>query len=319
MSYKHFSLKERFRIETLLSLHWKQCNIAYDMDRAESSISKEIDRGGGKLNYDAREAHKRAHIIRKEGCRKSKKLINDSDLALLVEDKLRLGWSPEQISGRFNILCHQTIYQWIYTERKDLIKYLRRKKNKYRRKYGTKIREKHREESKIKRIDTRPKEVEDRVVIGHWEGDTIVGGERTTAIITHVERVSGYLIADLLLDKKALKLANATISSFSKISSFKKKSITYDNGTEFSRHDKIEKETGMDIYFAYPYHSWERGCNENTNGLIREYFPKKSLFGILTQNDVDDVVNLINHRPRKRLGYLTPHEVFIEGKSFASG
>jgi IS30 family transposase len=319
MSYKHFSLKERFRIETLLSLNWKQCDIASDMNRAESSISKEIRCNGGVLKYDARSAHSRARIIRKKGCRKSKKLINNPELASLIESKLELSWSPEQIAGRLDILCHETIYQWIYVERKDLIKYLRRKKNKYRRRYGTKIREKRREDDKKNRIDTRPTEVEEKKIIGHWEGDTIVGGEKTTAITTHVERVSGYLIADLLLDKKALKLANSTISSFEKISSIQKKSITYDNGTEFSRHDKIEKETGMDIYFAYPYHSWERGCNENCNGLIREYFPKKSLFGILTQNDVDDVVNLINHRPRKRLGYLTPHEVFVEGKSFASG
>ena len=319
MSYKHFSLKERFRIETLLSLDWKQCDIAFDMNRAGSSINKEINKNGGVLGYDARSAHKRTRIVRKKGCRKSKKLINDDVLASLIESKLELSWSPEQISGRCDVLCHETIYQWIYVERKDLIKYLRRKKNKYRRKYGTKIREKLREEGKKKRIDTRPVEVDKREVIGHWEGDTIVGGEKTTAITTHVERVSGYLIADLLLDKKALKLANMTINSFKDVPSLKKKSITYDNGTEFSRHDKIEKETGMDVFFAYPYHSWERGCNENTNGLIREYFPKKSLFGILTQNDVDDVVNLINHRPRKRLGYLTPHEVFVEGKSFASG
>jgi transposase, IS30 family len=318
MFYTHLTLKERFRIEILLSLGWKQCDIALDLKRREGSISKEINRNGGIRSYNARQAHSRASRARKQGRKLSKKLISDTALAALVEEKLLMSWSPEQISGRLGALCPETIYQWIYTERRDLISCLRRKKDKYRRRHGTVIREKRRESAKKRRVDTRPTAVEDRKEIGHWEGDTIVGGEKTTGIATHVERVSGYLIADLLLNKKAIPLANRTIKSFRYISSSKKKTVTYDNGSEFAEHEIIEKKTGMTVYFAYPYHSWERGTNENTNGLLREYFPKKTLFGILKQKDVDDVVNLINHRPRKRLGYLTPHEVFIEEKTFAS-
>ena len=315
MSYAHITRKERFRIENLLSFEFSQKEIALDLRRSESTISYEISHNGGKRNYDAGKADKRKRSVRKQGKRASRKLVADKELADLVEAKLLLHWSPEQICGRQKILCHETIYQWIYKERKDLIPYLRRKKNKYRRRHGTKIRQKRREDAKKRRIDIRPRSVEKRSEVGHWEGDTIVGGEKNTAITTHVERVSGYLIADVLPLKRAESLAAMTVKSFECIARSKKKTVTYDNGLEFSSFEIIEKETGMIVYFAYPYHSWERGTNENTNGLLREFFPKRSPFATLKQRDVDCVVELINHRPRKRLGYLTPHEVFIEGRN----
>lgn len=319
MSYGHITLKERFRIENLLSLGFNQKEIAEDLGRSEGSISYELSHNGGVKHYDAQSADKRKRKVRREGKRGTRKLVVDEKLATLIEERLRTHWSPEQVCGREGVLCHETVYQWIYQERKDLIPFLRRKKHKYRRRHGSKIRQKRREQAKKRRIDTRPPEVEERIEVGHWEGDTIVGGEKNAAIITHVERVSGFLIADLMPRTRAEKLKDLTVSSFKKIESDKKKTITYDNGLEFSAHNLIERDTGMTIYFAYPYHSWERGTNENTNGLLREFFPKKSLFGTLKQKDVDWATDLINHRPRKRLGYLTPYEVFVKGRDLASG
>jgi IS30 family transposase len=215
------------------------------------------------------------------------------------------------------MICSETIYQFIYEEKPEWQQYLRQKKGKYRRRWGTKQKEKEREEGKKKRIDTRPFMVETRERLGDWEGDTIVGGEKTTGILTHTERKSGYLLGDLFLKKSAILIREKTVKRFRSVPENKKHTLTYDNGSEFSDHERLERFSGIDIYFAWPYHSWERGTNENTNGLLRQFFPKKMMFGTLRQKDVNRVVSLINHRPRKRLGYLTPYEVFVEGKSVA--
>ncbi|MDF1498054.1 MAG: IS30 family transposase [Patescibacteria group bacterium] len=205
-----------------------------------------------------------------------------------------------------------SIYDFIYTERKDLVKYLRCQKGKYRRRYGTRIREKQREEAKKKRIDTRPEIVKTRERIGDWEGDTIVGKEKTIHILTHVERKSGMLFADKLEKATAELTREKTIKRFEKIPRKKKYTLTYDNGTTFASHQDTERKIKIGIYFAFPYHSWERGCNENANGLLRQFFPKKSSFANINQKDIDKAYRLINNRPRKRLNYLTPYEVFYE-------
>jgi len=321
MSYQQLTLKQRFRIEFLLEINWPQKEIANHIGVDPGTISREISRNGGD-EYDARKAHAKANRRRKTGKNKSKKLLNDEFIFRYTEEKLKLYWSPEQIAGRLRydwgvIICHETIYQFIYEEKFEWKKYLRQKKGKYRRRHGTRKREKEREEAKKKRIDVRPSIVETRSRIGDWEGDTIVGGERTTGIITHVERKSGYLLGDLFKKKSSELIKKKIIESFAKIDDGKKYTLTYDNGTEFSEHELIGRETEMDIYFANAYHSWERGTNENTNGLLRQFFPKKTMFAKLTQKAVDEAVMLINHRPRKRLGYLTPYEVFVEGKSIA--
>lgn len=147
--------------------------------------------------------------------------------------------------------------------------------------------------------------------IGDWEGDTIVGKERTKQILTHVERKSGLLLGDKLEHSTAEETKNKTIERFKTIPKNKKFTSTYDNGTTFSEHEMTEKKTGIEIYFAWPYHSWERGANENANGLLRQFFPKKSSFAMITQEAVDEACGLLNNRPRKRLGYLTPNEVFF--------
>ena len=286
------------------------------------TVSREFMRNGGRVGYAANRAHAITRRVRKCSKRQTKKLLRDTVMQTQVEMLLREAYSPEQIMGKVRMegaymVCHETIYSFIFLERPRWRLYLRQKKGKYRRRSGTKAREKEREEGKKKRIDTRPSIVETRERIGDWEGDTIVGGERTTGILTHVERRSGYLLGDLFQQKSAQWVRRKVVQRFKKILPGKKYTITYDNGAEFSDHERMERFSGIDIYFAYPYHSWERGTNENTNGLLRQFFPKKMKFGILRQKDVDRVVALINHRPRKRLGYLTPHEVFVEGKSVA--
>ena len=153
----------------------------------------------------------------------------------------------------------------------------------------------------------------ENIITTKKEGDTIKGKEKTTGIATHVERVSGYGIGDNLDHVTALNLKQKTVQSFARIPKDKKKTETLDNGVEFSEYEIMEKETGMQIFFAYPYHSWERGTNENFNGLLRQYFPKGTPFATITQKDVNKAVRELNHRPRKRLNYLTPHEVFVKG------
>jgi len=318
MSHTQLNLKQRFQLETLLDVGWLQKSIAYHIGVNPSTISRELSLFGAGT-YDARSAHSQATKRRKAGKRKSKVLLVNEKVHDYVEEKLKEDWSPEQISGRGktecpSMVCHETIYEFIYKEKLEWKKYLRQKKGKYRRRHGTKEREKKREDAKKQRIDTRPEVIEKRERIGDYEGDTIVGGEKTTGILTHVERKSGYLIANLFLKKNAILIKEKTIESFLKIPDNKKFSITYDNGVEFSEYELIGRKIKMTIYFAYPYHSWERGTNENTNGLLRQYFPKKMMFAKLTQKDVDVAVKSINNRPRKRLSYLTPYEIFVEGK-----
>ena len=164
---------------------------------------------------------------------------------------------------------------------------------------------------KKKRIEERPVEVEKKERIGDWEGDTIVGKDKSH-ILTHVDRKSGFGMADKLARGLAELTRRATQERFSRISKSKKHTITYDNGTTFAGHELTERKTGIDIYFANPYHSWERGCNENWNGLLRQFFPKKLSFANIEQKDIEKAVRLINNRPRKRLNYRTPAEVFKE-------
>lgn len=321
MSHHQLTLKQRFKIETLLEAGWRRNAIADQIGVDPSTVSREISRNGdGK--YDARQADAKSRKRRRVTKQKTKVLLVDEKVHAYVKEKLGLRWSPEQIGGRGKsecgyMVCAETIYQFIYEEKPEWRRYLRQKKGKYRRRHGTKNKERVREEAKKRRIDLRENIVETRERLGDWEGDTIVGGEKTTGILTHVERKSGYLTADLFKRKNAELVRTLAIERFAKLPDDKKFTVTYDNGVEFSEHELIERETGMEIYFAYPYHSWERGTNENTNGLLRQFFPKKSMFATLTQKTVDYVVELINNRPRKRLGYLTPYEVFVEGKLVA--
>lgn len=323
MSYKHFTSEERNELSALKRAGTKQNKIAELLNKSPAAVSMELKRNRTQEKYDARKAKETTKERRLTANERFKKIERSPWLRYYIVRKVKKDWSPEQISGRLKKIYpdnkerhigKDTVYKYIYTKRKDLVKHLRCQKGKYRRRYGTRIREKERESMKKKRIDKRPAVVEKRERIGDWEGDTIVGDEKNIHILTHVERKSGILFADKLERATAQLTKEKTIARFEKIKKNKKHTITYDNGSTFFEYEMTEKETGMDIYFAYPYHSWERGSNENANGLLRQFFPKKSKFANITQETIEKAVESINNRPRKRHNYLTPYEVFHNRK-----
>lgn len=319
--YYHFKPEQRNELAALLRAGLKQKDIAQLLGKTASAVCQELKRNrtNNKSGYDVGVAKKNTENRRIEANKRFKKIENNKWLENYIIKRTKKYWSPEQISGRLKYLYpneeikqigKDIIYKYIYNERKDLVKYLRCQKGKYRRRYGTRIRSKQREELKKRRIDERPEIVETRARIGDWEGDTIVGQEKTKHILTHVDRRSGILLADKLERGTAEVTRLKTVERFKNIAKNKKRTITYDNGSTFFDFELTEKKTGLTIYFSYPYHSWERGCNENANGLLRQFFPKKTYFAMITQDEIDEACGLINSRPRKMHGYLTPSEVF---------
>src|SRR3990167_4391274 len=277
MAYTHFTRDDRVRLAVLLRAKTERKEIGRILNKNPISIWREIKRNSKNGKYIPSVARKEA---KERKTHRNKKIENDEYL-------------------KKYILRH-----------KKLKKYLRCQKGKYRRRHGTVLREKQREYGKKRWIGQRPQIINDRARIGYWEGDTIIGLERTKRILTHVERKTGYLIADFLPTVSAEIVAEKISKRFRKLPKEKRRSITYDNGTEFSHHESIENKTKVTVYFANPYHSWERGTNENTNGLLRQFFPKKSSFANITEDDVEKATKLLNCRPRKRLCYLTPKEMF---------
>ncbi len=199
----------------------------------------------------------------------------------------------------------------MYLHAQHLRKHLHCRKGKYRRTREASIRKAYRDKLKEgRRITARPARVLSRKHYGDWEGDSVVGKAQSGSIATFVERRSGYLLARVLPDKTAGSFAAAAEDRFVNIPIRYRKTLTLDNGSEMANYERIERSTGFDIYFAHPYHSWERGTNENTNGLLRFYFPKSMSFAHLTQEALDLAVKELNTRPRKRLGYKTPEQMF---------
>ena len=317
MPYKHFTLEQRNELSALLRAKVKKEKIANILGKDRTTVWRERKRAEANGRYYVRKAKRLAKEKRIKANARFKKIEHDKSLRRYVVKKLKKYWSPEQIAERWSKqhkrkhIGKDTIYKFIYEKRKDLLRYLRCQKGKYRRRYGTRIREKQREELKKRRVDQRPREAELRLKIGHWEGDTILGKDRQH-ILTYTERKSGLILADKLNAVTAKETREKTRVRFKKIAKDKKITMTYDNGSTFSEHELIEKQTGLTVYFAYPYHSWERGCNENANGLLRQFFPKKINFATITQKDIQKAIRLLNNRPRKRLNYLTPYEVFNE-------
>lgn len=316
---KHITDDQRNQIIALKRAGHKQKDIARLLHKDPSAISRELKRNSDASGkYLVRLAKKKTKQRRIVANQRFKKIDNDEALKKYVVRKLKRYWSPEQIAGRWNRAHQQkkdcigkdSIYTYVYEKRKDLVKYLRRQKSKYRSRYGTRIREKQRELERKRRIDQRPDIINQRARLGDWEGDTVRGNGKSGHIITYVERKSGYLVAGKTEHATVENINAFTVKKFKKIPKEKRLSMTYDNGSEFSGYDSIEKQIGLTAYFAFPYHSWERGTNENTNGLLRQFYPKKSRFDAITQEHLDKNVALINHRPRKRLKYLTPHEIF---------
>lgn len=321
MPRHHITGEERVKIEMLWREGYAKNAIADALGRHRSSIGRELERNFAELfgmTYRAKEAEHRRKKVRTDANATLRKLVPGSVLTTTVEEGLRNHWSPEQVAGRLRrdhggkaVICHETIYRHVYGHRRELISFLRHgRKRRYRRRHGTKIREKRREEAKKKRIDARPKIVERRERVGDWEGDTIVGKEQTIHVLTHVDRKSGFLFADKLQRATAEATRKATTKRFRRLPKKKRCTVTYDNGVQFAEHETLERDLKLPVYFAYPYHSWERGTNENTNGLLRQFLPKRSSFAGLQQRTLDGYVKLINTRPRKRLDYRTPEEVF---------
>ena len=318
MSHIQFTRDSRVELGTFLRAGKSQVECAKMLGIDRSNVCIEIKRNKDPDGvYRGGHAHKRYLERRKQGKQKYRKIENDKKLRRHVVRKLKRLWSPEQIAGRLKrvtsttVICHETIYTFVYHIRPDLVKYLRRQRNKYRKKRGTKARIQRNRASKVRMIDERPVIVDTRSRIGDWEGDTIVGKERKQRILTYVERKSGYAMADKLNVVTAEIVEKATEHLFSRLPRKRRLTLTRDNGIEFGDYDRtLEERTHMDVYRAHPYSSYERGSNENWNGLLRQFFPKGTMFATITPYQVQKAVRLLNDRPRKRLGYATPREVF---------
>lgn len=319
MPHTHINSSQRSELSALLRTKTKQKEIAKLLKKHRTTVWRELKRNKDK-KYHAGIAKEKTEQRQIAAHKRQRKIENNLWLRNYIVKKTKKKWSPEQIAGRIKKkwkndksrrIGKDSVYKYIYEFRKDLVKYLRCQKGKYRRRYGTRIREKQREEAKKKRIDKRPIIVEKKGRVGDWEGDTILGKDKNH-ILTHTERKSGIIFADKLDAVTAEETKKKTVNRFKNVPRDKKITAAYDNGSVFAEYELTERETGMEIYFAYPYHSWERGCNENANGLLRQYFPKNAPFKEVTQREIDWAVNELNHRPRKRLNYLTPYEVFYE-------
>ena len=323
MSYSHFSEHERYVIYHLKLYGLSLREIGRRLGRHHTSISREIERNGypNTVYYPGvsqPKADARARKARHHRRRSNKRLFN------YVMHRIGKNWSPDEVTNRLELdypndasmrCSAETIYQWIYRDAQaggDAYNHLRRshKKRRKQRKYGT---GRGLIPDRIS-IHDRPGIVDDRTRFGDWEGDTVEGKKGSGGIATHVERKSRYLLAARLNDKKAVTMTNQSIEVFRKVPVKLRHTLTVDNGKEFADFKTMEKKTGLSIYFADPYTPGQRATNENTNGLVRQYCPKGSDFSKITEQRLAQVVKQLNHRPRKCLGYRTPHEVFNAAK-----
>jgi len=317
MFYTHITDFESISIEIYQKEWLNYSEIARKLWRNPSTIKREVERCKNKntLKYSSKTAIKarkeKRSIINKVNKQRIKK---DKFLIKYILLKIKKYWSPEQISWRLrekeNIsISKDTIYKFIYENHPELIKkYFRRKWKKYQKDRKSKYQLMDR-----KMIDMRPKIIETRERIWDWEWDTVIWIRwwNKEVILTNVERKSWYLLASKIKDKSWNSVLDETIKIFSKIPKYKRKTMTYDNWREFSEHRMIEYFTWFDIYFAHPYHSRERWTNENTNWLLRQFLPKKTDFQRISKNQLKYYVSLINSRPRKRLNFLSPNEIFF--------
>ncbi len=302
---------ERDRIAILCGQGLSFRTIAYQLGRNVSSISREVKRNRFGDSYVAISAQFQSDKRKINGRRRHP--LKDAITYSYVLEKLREGWSPEQICGRLKlendrqIVCPETIYRFIYSPKNKglgLWEYLTRKQKRRQRKFGRQAKRLHIPHRVS--INLRPKEVEDRKEFGHWEGDTVIGKQEKSKVIhTEVERKTRFLQAKLISSKKVEETLNAQREIFS---SFLCKSVTTDNGFEFIGHERL-KNLGIATYFADPYSSWQRGTNEHHNGLLRRYLPKKTNFENLFQEELDDIVWEINNKPRKMHGFRTAQEM----------
>lgn len=310
--YQHLTRDQRCQIDILKASGFLQNEIADRLRVSASTISRELRRNISNGDYNFHDANRLALCRRWKASAKPRCMLKS--VVKRIEGHLREEWSPEQISGRLKLegifVSHEKIYQHIWADKKtggSLFNHLRHHGRKYNKRSSGKA-----GRSQIpNRIDIkeRPAIVETKSRVGDWEGDTIIGAKHQGAILSYVDRKSKFTVLSKLHLKTAKNVAAATVKRFSKLGHIH--TITYDNGKEFSHHELISKKTGASCYFATPYHSWERGLNEHTNGLVRQYFPKSTNFENITEKEIAKVEKLLNNRPRKVLGYLKPKEVYM--------
>ena len=308
--YTQLTQEERYQIEALLKMGHHQSEIATVLKRHKSTISREVGRNRGLRGYRPKQAQHLA-LARRET--KAKPRIAPGTWEW-VESLLREEWSPEQVSGWLSMeqglhVSHEWIYQYVYADKRrggDLHAHLRCQK-KRRKRYGSNERR-----GQIRgrvSIDERPEIVEERSRTGDWEADTVIGKPGGPVLLTLAERRTRYSIIAKAPDKSAQAVTDALLTVLQPHADLVH-TLTYDNGKEFAYHQTVAEGLDAQGYFAHPYHSWERGLNENTNGLIRQYLPKGTDFRTLTLEKVRSIMDRLNNRPRKCLGFKTPNQLF---------
>ena len=312
MQYHHLNQEERDQLAVWRSQGKSLREIGQSLGRSISSLSRELRRNQSVTGYYPHTAQKKAIHRASLGHRSAR--LKSPALRLAVEAGIRQGWSPELIRGRLKrtrpdlpSISVESIYQWLYQERKTLVRYLacqhwHRHQYRYRRRGKIPGRISVRE---------RPVQVQDRSEPGHWETDLVEGGRRSMAALqVSVERQTRYSRLMLVANKRASTSRVALTRMLATVPAGLRRSITYDNGNENAEHQTLNEDFGLRSYFCEPYHSWEKGTVENTNGLIRRHFPKRMSFDDLPEDRVRNVENWLNDRPRKILQFQTPREAF---------
>ncbi len=310
MNYTQLTREQRYQIYALKKAHHSQTEMASIIGVHKSTISRELSRNGGQRGYRPTQAQELASQRKLPAHRPRIQRATWT----CIESLLSQQWSPEQVSGRLKVerqesVSHQRIYQHIYADKRaggQLHLNLRCRKLR-RKRYGRYDRRAQLQERRS--IEHRPKIVETKRRRGDWEVDTIIGRHHRQAVVSLVERKSK-LVRLEKVTRNTAELVGQVIRE--QLQPLTVQTITSDNGREFAQHQSIAQYLKADFYFAHPYSSWERGLNENTNGLVRQYFPKKSDFSKITDRQIEKVVERLNNRPRKTLGYKTPNEVFFK-------
>lgn len=317
--YQHVTRDQRCQIYAFKSMDLSLRNIAKKLGKDVSTISREISRNTGLRGYRFNQADNRSCERRSSASTKPKKLTDE--LKARLEFKLLEDWSPEQISGRFKLddisISHESIYQHIWRDKRaggQLYKHLRHHGKKYNKRSSGKAGR----GCIPNRVDItlRPSIVEEKSRVGDWEGDTIISAGSRSAILSYVDRHSKFTLLKKIGKKTADNVRQATVEKMGALPVF---TITYDNGREFAGHQDIANELNALCFFAAPYHSWERGLNEHTNGLVRQYVPKLVDFKDLSDDDIQVIENRLNNRPRKVLQFKTPFETLLAATQSNSG
>jgi IS30 family transposase len=316
------SLEEREAISRGLAQHKTLTAIAGEIGRSVSTVSREVARNSGLNGYRAARADRLA--IARTARPRAGKLAEHSQLRSYVEDKLRLCWSPQQISRRLRLdhpgdptmrVCHETIYTSLFVQAKGVLTagltgQLRTKRVRRRPRRRAAVLSGRGRIPAMVRIADRPAEVLDRRNPGHWEGDLLVGRYGRSHLVTLVERHSRYLLVLPLTDATSPRVVSAVTDAFAALPEQMRRSLTWDRGIEMTRHEDFTAASGIPVFFCDAYSPWQRGSNENTNGLLRQYFPKKTDLSLTSPQRLLAIIEELNHRPRQALGWQTPHEVF---------